>query len=110
MELFGMWVANEIEPESVVESNRVHHQSLAFSPADRMPIPCGIQIQGMLATVHEYLAVAVDVSFKQEEDVRGCFDDPPRIRSHTRYARWKAVRFRVIFGQPSLQNPLARRI
>src|SRR6185295_5008596 len=110
MELFGMRVAKEIEPGPVVEPGSVHDQDIAFSPTDRMPIPCRVQIQGMFAAVHEYLAEAVDVSFKHEEHVRGCFDDPPRIRSQARHSRWQAVRFRVILGQPGLQTPLASRI
>ena len=70
VQLFGVRVAQIVEPELVVEPDRIHHQRVLVPGADGVPVPGGIRIVGMLA-VHEDLPEAVDVAFIQDEDVRG---------------------------------------
>ena len=62
VQLLGVRRALAIEPELVVEADRVDDERvLAFPAADRMAEPRRIELRRMLAAVHEDLAVAVDV-------------------------------------------------
>src|SRR5579884_2027736 len=67
VQLLAVRVAPEIEPELVVEADRVDDQRVALVPADRVAVPRGIEIRGVLPAVHEDLPVAVDVPLEQEE-------------------------------------------
>ena len=91
-------VASEIEPESVVESNGIDNQGIAFPPANRVPVPGRIGVFGMLPTVEEDLAIAVDVAFEQEEHVHPGLENAPRVRSLARNAGRKALSLGIIFG------------
>src|SRR5262245_5794490 len=93
-------MTGEVEPESVVEADRVHDQRVAFPPGDGVTIPGWIRIVRMRATVEEDLAVAVDVPFEQKEHMRRGLNDPPRIRSLARYAGRKTLRLWIVFRQP----------
>src|SRR5579864_8737617 len=64
MQLFGVRVPREVEPELIVESDRVNDQTVSLVLADRFAIPSWIRIRGMLAPVHENLAVAVNIALK----------------------------------------------
>src|SRR5215831_15181832 len=64
VELCGVRMAGEIEPEQFVEPHGVDHQGVAVPMPDRFAVPGGIGIFGMLPAVHEYLPVAVNVAFK----------------------------------------------
>src|SRR6266849_5934399 len=75
VQLFRVRMAAEIEPELVVEADCVDHQCVALPATDGMSVPRGVGIVGMFAAVDEDLAIAVDVPFEQEEDVRrGWYD------------------------------------
>src|SRR5207249_3565125 len=91
-------VASEIEPESVVESNGIDNQRIAFPPANRVAVPGGIGVFGMLPTVEEDLAIAVDVALEQEEHVHPGLENAPRVRSLPRNAGRKALSLGIIFG------------
>ena len=64
MQFFAVRVADEIEPELVVESDRIHDQRVAFEVPDRMAVPGWIEIVRMLVHIQKDLTVAVDVSFE----------------------------------------------
>ncbi len=96
MKLFRVRVTGEIEPELVVVADGVHHQGVALIMADRVPVPRGIGIVRMLAAIHEDLPEAVNVSFKQEENVSGGLYDPPRIRRDPRYAGGQAIGLGIV--------------
>ena len=48
MQLFRVRMAQIIEPEFVVVSDRIDHQRVSFPMADGMAVPGGIGIVGML--------------------------------------------------------------
>src|SRR5262249_41334387 len=78
----------------------------AFPVPDGMPVPRRVRILGMLAAVHEDLAIAVDVPFEQEEDVRGRRDDSPRIRGDARDAGGQTVRLGIVLSLTVLHDLL----
>src|SRR5215471_4567964 len=63
-----------------------------------MAVPRRIGFLGMLATVQENLAIAVDVAFEEEEHMRSGLQNAPRVRRLPRNTRRKALRLRIIFG------------
>ena len=69
-----MRMALVIEPELIVEPDRIHHQRLAVPMPDRMAVPRRNRILGMLAPIHENLPPAMDVSLVHDEV------DPGRLR------------------------------
>src|SRR5215471_13167606 len=85
-----------IKPEAVVELDRVHHQRFAFPEPDGMPIPSRAEVFGMRAAIHEDLAVTVDVSFIQDEIVRGRLNHAPGIGRTSRDTERQAIGLRVI--------------
>ena len=64
VESFGVGMPDEIEPELVIESDRIHDQRVALEVPDRMAVPGWIEIIWMLVHIHEDLAVAVDIPFE----------------------------------------------
>ena len=61
-------MAGEIEPELIVEADAVYHERVAVPMADRIAVPGGIEFFGVFFAVHEDLPIAVDVSFKEEDE------------------------------------------
>src|SRR2546427_536625 len=104
VKLFRMRVAAKIEPELVIESDRVDHQRVAFPSPDRMSIPRRVRILWMLPAIHEDLAVAVNVALEQEEDVRRSLNDPPRIGRDSRDSRRQAVRLGIVLRLPRFHD------
>src|SRR5689334_3401992 len=74
VELLGMRMPDEVEPEFVVEADRIDHQSVVFPFTGRMPVPGGVGIGGMRATIHKDLTIAVNVAFEKNIDVRWRLD------------------------------------
>src|SRR5439155_1391708 len=71
VELFAVRRAFAVEPELVVEANRVDDERvLVFPAADRMTEPGWIELRRMLPAVHEDLTEAVDVPFMDDEQMR----------------------------------------
>src|SRR5437016_272706 len=70
VQLLRVRMTAEIEPELVIESDRIDDQSVSFEVPDRMAVPRRVEIIRMFALVQKDLAIAVNVSFKQEKDVR----------------------------------------
>src|SRR6266508_3393993 len=107
-----MRMAALIEPELVVESDRVDDERVAFPPPDRMAEPRGIEVGGVLAPVQENLAKAVDVRFIQQVQVRRLpvwrrLHEPPWIAAgHPRYTHRHALRVRVVFRLTRVQELL----
>src|SRR6266516_650435 len=104
VQLLRVRVSAEIEPKFVVESDRIDYQRVAFPVSDGVPVPGRIDILGMLAAVHEDLPVAMDVSFKQEEDVRWSLHDPPGVGGDTRHTRRQAVRLGIVLRLSCLHD------
>src|SRR5688572_6561904 len=52
MQLLGVRQAAAIPPEALVEADRVHHERVAFPPADGMTVIAGRQVLRVRATVH----------------------------------------------------------
>src|SRR4029453_15735233 len=90
VQLLGVRVAGKVEPELVVEADRVDDERVAFESSDRVAVPRRIGICRMRTAVHEDLPVAVDVALEQEEHVRGRLQDAPWIRRLARHAGWEA--------------------
>src|SRR5438874_1658491 len=59
MQLLTVRMSAEIEPELVVEADRIDHQRIAFIVADGVSVPGGIGIGGMLSAVQEDLPKTV---------------------------------------------------
>ena len=97
-------MAPEIEPEPVVESDGVDDKGVAFIVCDRVAVPRRIEILGMFSLVQKDLAIAVDISLKEKEDVGRRLQDSPRIGRYARYAGWQAIRLRIILGLPGLHE------
>src|SRR5579863_5289999 len=91
VKLFRVRVTRKIEPELVVIPNSIDYQRVALILAGRVAVPGGIRVAGMFASIHEDLPVAVNVSFKQEENMRGGLYDPPRVGSDARNSSGQAV-------------------
>src|SRR5262245_9620753 len=111
MELLGVRMASEIEPELVVEADGVDHQRVAFPPTDRVTIPGGVRIFRVLAAVHEDLTEAMDVALEKEVEVscllvRRHLHDAPRVGRDTWDASRQAVRFRVVTRFPRVHDRL----
>src|SRR6266850_5989947 len=68
VQLLGVRMAAEIEPELVIESDRIDDESVSLEVSNRMAVPGRVEIFRMLTLVQKDLAIAVDVSFKQEKD------------------------------------------
>src|SRR5688500_14428929 len=97
-QLRRVWMAGEVEPEKLVEPDRLDHERVALPMPDRVAVPRHFEVVGVLASVHEDLAIAVNVAFEQEEQMRGfaiCrrLHQTPWIRRDTRHARRQAARF-----------------
>ena len=99
MKLLRVRMTDEIEPKQGIESHRVDYQRVALPMPHRMTVPGWIGIFGMSATVHKNLAIAVNVAFKKEIDIRRSFDDLPWIRRVARHARGEAIGFRIVLGE-----------
>src|ERR1700758_5361251 len=69
VQLLSVRMAAKIEPEFVVEPNRIHDQGIAVPVRDRVPVPGGIRIGGMLSA-QEDLPVAVNIALEKEVNVR----------------------------------------
>ena len=106
MQFLGVRRPAEIEPELVVEADRVDDERVAFPMANRVSIPRRIEISGMLASVHEDLTVAVDVALEQQERVRGRLQDSPRIRVAPRYAGRETVGLGIVLRVPAVHDLL----
>src|SRR5579862_655869 len=62
----------------------------------------------MLAAIHENLAVAMNVAFKQDVGVIPVLNNAPRIRRQTRHSGRQAIGLRIILGRTflgELQRP-----
>jgi len=79
MQLAGVRVTRKIEPEQVIESDRIHHQSVPVPFADGIAVPGRIRVRGMARPVQENLAIAVNIPFKEEEDAGGSRHNLPGI-------------------------------
>src|ERR1043165_4711643 len=101
-----MRMPTEIEPEFVVESDGVDHQRVAIPGSDGIAIPGGIGIFHMGAPTDKDSPESVDVALKQVKDVGLSLKDPPRVWSDARHAGRKAIRFRIILGQPRVHDLL----
>ena len=69
VQLCGMRMAVEIKPEFVVITDRVYDDSISLPMANRVSVPGGIRIFRMRSPIHEDLPVAVNVSFKHDENM-----------------------------------------
>src|SRR5262245_1915779 len=67
LELLRVRMADEVEPEEVVEPDRLDDERVALPVADRVAVPRRLFVVGMPAAIHEDLPEAVDVAFEQEE-------------------------------------------
>ena len=88
VKLFGMRMADEIEPEQIVEPDRVDNQRVASPNARPSARTRWDSDQRDACAVHENLPVAVDVAFKQEINVGRSLDDLPRIGRLPRARLW----------------------
>src|SRR5262249_25333256 len=79
VKLFCMRMALVVEPEFVVESDRIHHQRVVFPMSYGMAVPRRIGI-GRMFSVHKNLPVTMDVALIQDEVMRWALHDSPRIR------------------------------
>src|SRR5215472_15724362 len=89
-------MAGKIEPEQIVEANRIDHKRIALPVADGVAVPGGVRVFGMLAAIHEDLPEAMNVSFEKEEKAAWSRGNRPRIRSHTRDTGGQAISLGVI--------------
>ena len=76
----GVGMPGVVQPCSVVETNRVHHQSLSLPAADGVAQPIRIRIFWVTAPVHPYLAPDMRAAFIHEEDSAGRLHDLERSR------------------------------
>src|SRR5881296_2125317 len=97
-------MAPEIEPEPVVKSDSVDDEGVAFIMCDRVAVPSRIEIVRMFSLVQKDLAVAVDISFKEKEDVGRRLEDSPGVGRYARYTGRQAICLRVILGLPGLHE------
>ncbi len=64
VQFFGMGMAREVEPEFIIEPDRINHQGVTLVLTDRFAIPGGIWVGGVFASVHENLPITMDVPLK----------------------------------------------
>src|SRR5689334_18751865 len=64
LELFRVRMAHKIEPEKIVEPDRLDHQRVALPVTDRVAVPRGLFVVGMLAAIHEDLPETMDVALE----------------------------------------------
>src|SRR4030095_15816030 len=67
LELLRVRMADEVEPEEIVEPDRLDDERVALPVTDRVAVPRGLLVVGMLAAIHEDLPEAMDVALEQEE-------------------------------------------
>ena len=65
VQFFSVGVPAEIEPEPVIEPDRIDYQRVPLPTADRMSVPGRIRILWMGAPIQKDLPVAVNVAFEQ---------------------------------------------
>ena len=109
MQLLRVRMSGKIEPEALVESDRIDDQRVSIPATDRMPIPGRVQILPVVTPVDEDLAVTMDVSLEEHVQMR-CLalqrrpDQPPWIRRDPRNAGREAMRLRILVGHSALHE------
>ena len=109
----GVRRAIVIEPELVVEADRVDHQRVLLERTDRVAEPGRVELGRVLAAIHEDLPVAVNVPFVEDEHVRRLLvrvvlDETERIRRPARHAHRHAEVVRVLFFLARLHDLFRR--
>src|SRR5439155_22394924 len=66
MQLLGVGVTGEIEPELVIKSNAINNKRVAIPFSDGVPEPSRIGVGGMRASVQKNLTVGMNVALEQE--------------------------------------------
>src|SRR5215469_663332 len=66
VELLCVWVTDAIEPELIIESDRVHNEGVSLPLSSGIAKPRWIEVLGVAAGVHEDLPVGVHVPLDQD--------------------------------------------